>query len=250
MRILLVSPPHRESDWLSKALRESAHSLRRSNDLHDGILTASRESFDAIVLMILEPSSYPELTSSLRQFEASANGAVIVVVLGTATSGDRTAMLRAGADACFTQPYSYLEMHERMQVLHRTATVRHQRAQREPQESQPAQLQLDPLKRELVDGHRRLPLTKREYLVLECLMRQFDAPVRHDELLRYAWPEKEDIDLSTASPLVWRLRRKLKQHLPDVNISTVSCYGYQLTRTPVCVRAPVHDRYAQLASHA
>ena len=92
-------------------------------------------------------------------------------------------------------------------------------------------LRLDPIKRELIDGNRHLPVTKREYLVLECLMRQFDIPVRHDELLRYAWPEKEDIDFSTASPLVWRLRRKLRQHFPDVNIATVSCYGYQLTRT-------------------
>ena len=225
-------------------MRESAHSLRRSDDLRDGTLTASRETFDAIVLMFLEASSHPELTTTLRQFEARANGAVIIVVLGPATSGDRTTMLRAGADACFTQPYSYLEMHERMQALHRTALFRRQR------DPLPTLLRLDPLKRELVDGQRRLALTKREYLVLECLMRQFDVPVRHDELLRYAWPEKEDIDLTTASPIVWRLRRKLKQHLPDVNIATASGYGYQLTWTPACVVASPQDRYPQIASPA
>ncbi|SIO30380.1 response regulator transcription factor [Paraburkholderia phenazinium] len=231
MRILFVSPQHNESAWLSKAFRESAHSLRRSNDLRDGILAAPKESFDAIVMMILDRASYPALTTALAQFKNAAPAAVIVVVLGPATSGDRIAMLRAGADACFTHPYSYIEMQERMQVLHRTATVRPQHAQLPPP------FQLDPLKRELVNGSQRLPLTKREYLLLECLMRQFDVPVPHDELLRYAWPEKEDIDLSTASPLVWRLRRKLKQHVPDVNIATVNCFGYQLTRAPNCVRA-------------
>jgi two-component system OmpR family response regulator len=223
MRILLVSRQHRESEWLSKALRESAHSVRCSNDLRDGILTAPKESFDAIFLMLLEPSSYPELTIALRQFAAAANGAVIMVVLGPATTRERIATLRAGADACFTQPYSYIELHERLHILHRAAMVRYKR------DELPTSLRLDPLKRELVNGNRHLPVTTREYLVLECLMRQFNVPVRHDELLRYAWPEREDIDPLTASPLVWRLRRKLKQHFPDVNIATVSCYGYQLT---------------------
>jgi DNA-binding response OmpR family regulator len=225
MRILLVSRQHRESTRLSKALCESAHSVRHSHDLRDGILTGSRESFDAIVLMALDPASYSELPATLRQLVAGTDGTVIIVVLGPATAGDRVATLRAGADACFTQTFSYIELHERMQILCRTTMARRKR------DSLPPPLRLDPLKRELVDGNRHLPVTKREYLVLECLLRQFDVPVRHDELLRYAWPEKEDIDLSTASPLVWRLRRKLKEHLPDVNIATVSSYGYQLTRT-------------------
>jgi DNA-binding response OmpR family regulator len=179
------------------------------------------------------------LPASLRQLAAAANGTVIIVVLGPATAGDRVATLRAGADACFTQAFSYIELHERMQILYRTAMARRKRDQL------PAPLRLDPLKRELVDGNRHLPVTKREYLVLECLIRQFDVPVRHDELLRYAWPEKEDIDLSTASPLVWRLRRKLKQHFPDVNIATVSSYGYQLTRT-----LPSHTEIQEFADAA
>jgi two-component system OmpR family response regulator len=89
MRMLLVSRQHRESEWLSKALRESAHSVRCFNDLRDGILAAPKESFDAIFLMLLEPSSYPELTTALRQFAAAANRAVIMVVLGLATTRER-----------------------------------------------------------------------------------------------------------------------------------------------------------------
>jgi two-component system OmpR family response regulator len=232
MRILLVSRQHRESEWLSKALRESAHSLRHSFDLRDGILTVPKESFDAIVLMALDPSSYSELPTALRQFAAAANGTVIIVVLGLATASDRIATLRAGADACFTQPYSYIELHERLQILHRTAMVRRKRDQLPPP------LRLDPIKRELIDGNRHLPVTKREYLVLECLMRQFDIPVRHDELLRYAWPEKEDIDFSTASPLVMatssRGHGSIKPRVLNIRcrrpaVHTLACGEYPVT---------------------
>jgi hypothetical protein len=60
---------------------------------------APKESFDMIVLMALDSSSYSELTTVLRQFAATANGAVIIVVLGPATAGDRIATSRAVADA-------------------------------------------------------------------------------------------------------------------------------------------------------
>ena len=90
-------------------------------------------------------------------------------------------------------------------------------------------LQLDALKRELVSGDHRLSLTKTEYLLVECLMRDLNAPVAHEQLIRYAWPGKDVLSCTSVSPLIWRLRSKLKTHLPAVQINTVNCYGYQLS---------------------
>jgi two-component system, OmpR family, response regulator len=225
MRVLFIAPPHPESAWLFKALQESAHSLQRADDMRDGIFLATQEPFDAIVAMTLEPAAYGALLGVLPELSAAAGGAAIVVVLGPAAAQDRTRVLRAGADACFCQPYSFIELHERMQALHRTAQAR---AVQDPAASASA-LQLDALTRELVDGHRRLAVTRREYLLLECLMRQFNAPVPRDQLIRYAWPDTEDVDPSSVNLVVSRLRRKLGQHLPEVRIETVSRYGYQIS---------------------
>ncbi|MGV2289799.1 response regulator transcription factor [Trinickia sp. YCB016] len=224
MRVLFIAPPHPESAWLFKALQESAHSLQRADDMRDGIFLAGQEPFDAIVAMTLEPAAYGALLGVLPELSASAGGAAIVVVLGPAAAQERTRVLRAGADACFCQPYSFIELHERMQALHRTAQAR-------AVQDQPGapELQLDALTRELVDGGRRLSVTRREYLLLECLMRQFNAPVPRDQLIRYAWPETEDVDPSSVNLVVSRLRRKLGQHLPEVRIETVSRYGYQIS---------------------
>ena len=226
MRVLFVSPPHPESTWLYKALQESVHSLQRADDLRDGVFLATQEPFEAIVVMSLEPPSYSSLLDALPQFSAASSGAAIVAVLGPASAQDRTRVLRAGADACFGHPYSFIEMHERMQALQRTSVARatHDRA------AAPA-LALDSLTRELVDGERRLVVTRREYLLLECLMRQLNAPVPRDQLIRYAWPEKEDVDPSSVNLVVSRLRRRLAQNLPRVCIETVNRFGYQITVT-------------------
>jgi two-component system, OmpR family, response regulator len=52
--------------------------------------------------------------------------------------------------------------------------------------------------------------------------------VPRDQLIRYAWPETDDVDPSSVNLVVSRLRRKLSQQLPDVRIETISRYGYQI----------------------
>ncbi|MFL9952985.1 response regulator transcription factor [Paraburkholderia nemoris] len=228
MRVLFVGPSHPEAAWLFKALQESAHSLQRADDLRDGVFLASQEPFDAIVLMVLEVGSYSALHGFIGEFATAGSGAAIVAVLGPATAQDRTKVLRAGADACFCQPYSFIEMHERMAALQRVGGGGFASAVASvlPAVGGPS---LDAATRELVCGARRVGVTRREFLLLECLLRQVNAPVARDQLIRYAWPEKEDVDPSSVNLVVSRLRRKLSDDVPEVRIETVSRFGYQVS---------------------
>jgi DNA-binding response OmpR family regulator len=237
MRVLFVGPSHPEAAWLFKALQESALSLQRADDLRDGVFLASQEPFDAIVLMVLEVGSYSSLQGFIGEFAAAGSGAAIVAVLGAATAQDRTKVLRAGADACFCQPYSFIEMHERMAALQRVGGGGARGALGgSASASVSASLlpavggaALDAATRELVCGGRRVAVTRREFLLLECLLRQVNAPVARDQLIRYAWPEKEDVDPSSVNLVVSRLRRKLSEDVPEVRIETVSRFGYQVS---------------------
>ncbi|MEB2607437.1 response regulator transcription factor [Burkholderia cenocepacia] len=223
MRILLVTSPHPEASWLHKALQESGHSVPRADDLRDGLFLASQEAFDAIVATAFEPGSDAALMAMLPRFVADGGGAALVVLIGEASARERIHMLRAGADACFCAPYSFIELHERLQALQRLA------GPRDAGRSIAGVSAVETLARELADGKLRLAVTRREFLLLECLMRHPNAPVPRDQLIRYVWQDKEDVDPSSVNLVVSRLRRKLAQHLPDVRIDTVSRYGYQVT---------------------
>ncbi|MEK6423613.1 MAG: response regulator transcription factor [Burkholderia gladioli] len=226
MRILLVTSPHPEAAWLHKALQESGHSLQRADDLRDGLFLASQEAFDAIVATALEAGSDAALIDALPRFVTDGGGAALVVLLGQASASERIRALRAGADACFGAPYSFLELHERLQALQRLGVPREADG---PLAAAAASSTFDALSRELKDGKLRLAVTRREFLLLECLMRSPNAPVPRDQLIRYVWQDKEDVDPSSVNLVVSRLRRKLARHLPDVKIDTVSRYGYQVT---------------------
>jgi DNA-binding response OmpR family regulator len=84
-----------------------------------------------------------------------------------------------------------------------------------------------------VAGVFRVEVTRREYLLLECLMRQFNAPVPRDQVIRYAWPEADYVEPSSVNLVVSRLRRKLEKNLPYVQIETVNRYGYQIAAAAV-----------------
>lgn len=226
MRILLISPCHAEGAWLQKALQESAHSLQRAHELRDGLYLAGEEPFDAVIAVALDGALLPELLALLPGLAKATNGATIIAVPGIeAGARERSQLLRAGADACFRYPFSFIEMHERMLALLRTgATI--------VQSCEPGTAVaplLDASTREIVEGARRAELTRREYLLIECLLRQANMPVPRDQMIRYAWPEKDDIDPSTVNLVVSRLRRKLEREAIEVRIETISRYGYQLT---------------------
>lgn len=237
MRILLISPNHAEGAWLHKALQESAHSLQRADDLRDGLFVAGEEPFDAVIAMALDGALLPALHGILPGLAKVTGGATIIAVLGIeASASERSKVLRSGADACFRYPFSFIEMHERMLALLRTTAACGSGVQGKPGvpavngapaiQSVP---QLDAGTREIVEGGRRAELTRREYLLIECLLRQANTPVPRDQMIRYAWPEKDDIDASTVNLVVSRLRRKLERQALEVRIETISRFGYQLT---------------------
>lgn len=215
---------HPGAVWLHKALRECRHSVHHVTDWRDGVFVAEQEAFDAIIVMCAERADYAALFDMLRRLSSSRGGAVLITVLGAATTQDRVSALRMGADACFDHPYSFLEINECLRAYHRTALGNlvcwssdgkpNDKRTHEPK-SMPTGL--------------RLVVTQRETLMLECLMREVDLPVSRERLIRYCWQDKDDVDRSTVTILVSRLRRKLAVHMPNARIETISRYGYRLT---------------------
>ena len=223
MRILLVSSSETETVYLHKAFRESAHSVHVADNLRYALYLASHEAFDAIVVSAVGLSLMTALFDALPELARLPRAPSVIVALASGTSQDRARVLRAGADACFVQPYSFLEMQERMLALHRASVAR----SAQPDVTTPA-LKLDPLTRDLVEDGKRVLLTKREYLLIECLLRQAKAPVARDQLIRYAWPDKEDVEPASVNLVVSRLRRKLELNGFRVRVETISRFGYQL----------------------
>ena len=216
MRVLLCSSSDAERSYLYKALSESLNSVELADNLHYAVYLAAQEPFDTA--MLCASGAYDGLADVLGAFTRLPDAPAVVIALTRATPADCAQLLRAGADACFVQPWSILEIQERMLALRRTVLA----------QAGPCAARLDPLTRDLVVEDRRISLTTREYLLVECLLRHVNAPVAREQLIRYAWPEKGDVEPSSVNLVVSRLRRKLIAHGARTQIETINRYGYQL----------------------
>jgi two-component system OmpR family response regulator len=229
MRILFIGCRHPYSAWLFNALVESGHSLQRAEDVPDSILLAAQEVFDAVVATALDSRTQGMLVAALTTLASAAGQAAIVTIVRESTPAERVRMLYAGAAACFCLQLSFIELHERLHALHRASQARLVQSR----VAQPG-LKLCLLSNELIAGDERVAVTRREYLLLECLIRHFDVPVARNQLSRYAWPGAEDADASNVNLVVTRLRRKLELRLPWVQIETIKRYGYRLVVSEEC----------------
>ncbi|SKD04661.1 two component transcriptional regulator, winged helix family [Burkholderia sp. CF099] len=222
MRVLLVSPARAEHAFLYKALRESAHSVQSTDDIRDGLYLGTLEPYDAILVVALVDETLESLSGLLPEFAKLPGSPAVIVITGNASAGERAQLLRSGADACFVTPYSFIELQERLRALQRGPTGLSNDSNTQ------ATIRLDPSTREAIEGKYRMSLSKREFLLIECLLRQVNLPVPRDQLIRYAWPEKESVDPASVNLVVARLRKKLAQQGFAAQLETVSRYGYQL----------------------
>src|SRR5471030_1185541 len=223
MRILLVSPFNDEGNWLQRALEESGYSLQRARSVPDGTFLAAEESFDVVIVFAIDSSTFNLLQDTLPKIFDLAGGAVIVTILGIrACAADRVKILRAGADACFNQPYSFEELRERIEALRRISLSP------PVSDSEHSGSRLDSSRREFVEGANRVPLSRREYLFLERLFRQINSPIKREDLIRYAWPEDEEVDPASVNLVVTKLRRKFEGNMLKTHIETVNRFGYRL----------------------
>ena len=154
-----------------------------------------------------------------RHLVASGAGARILMLTAAAEVGERVTGLSLGADDYMGKPFSFAELVARIRALARRPPVSHQPVLVHDD------IALDPAKRLVTRGGDEVSLGRREFAVLEVLLRAEGAVVSAEELLERVWDEHADPFSNAVRVTVARLRRKLGE--PPL-IDTVVGGGYRL----------------------
>jgi len=196
---------------LVKSLRDAGH-LVEAVDRH-GI---EDSSFDALI--IDEPDVSPE---AVHEAAALARGAFVVVVGAPGDERARAGLLRAGADACLARPVSLIELQARLEAMARAWNGR-------PGEPAAAgQLRLLPASRAAALGALTIPLTAKEFQVLDVLVQRPGEVLTPADIVRLAWGEAAEVDPALVSTYVARLRAKLERPAGVEMIRAVRGHGYR-----------------------
>ncbi|HVB87655.1 MAG TPA: response regulator transcription factor [Candidatus Dormibacteraeota bacterium] len=219
MRLLLVEDEKRVSGFVARSLRETHYTVDLAESGEKALQLVSQDRYDLILLDIRLPNlSGVEVCREMR-----GAGVETPVLMLTARSlvEQRVEGLDAGADDYLAKPFALAELHARIRALTR-------RGFRGGAKLQIADLELDRPKRMVRRGGDLIPLTSKEFALLELLMLRSPGAAHRTEIIEHVWAQTFDAESNILEVYVNRLRRKVDPpHLAKL-IHTVRGTGYQL----------------------
>ncbi len=220
MRILAVDDEPRLAAALKRGLESEGFTVDTAADGEEGLWRAREYAYDAIVLDILLPkmSGY-RVCSTLR-----SEGIWTPILMLSAKSGewDEAEALDTGADDFLAKPFSYVVLLAHLRaLLRRGATER-------PALLSAGDLVLDPATHTCRRAGTEIPLTAREFALLEFLLRTAGQVTSKSEIIDHVWDVDFEGDANIVEVYVRYLRRKIDLPFGRSSIETIRGAGYRL----------------------
>jgi DNA-binding response OmpR family regulator len=215
VRLLIVEDEPRMAAALAKGLRAEGFVVDIESDGPGGLEAARFGGYDAVVLDIMLPglSGY----SVVRTLREEQNWVPVLLLSAKDGDYDQADGLDYGADDYLTKPFSFVVL-----LAHLRALVRRGATPRATV-LEVGGLRLEPSSHRVeVDGE-PVDLSRREFLVLDHLMRRHPAVVTRESLLDDVWGS-ENVHGNVAEVYIGYLRRKLGRD----RIETIRGVGYRL----------------------
>ncbi|HEY0971696.1 MAG TPA: response regulator transcription factor [Gemmatimonadales bacterium] len=220
MRLLVVEDDAALAGMLARSLREQGYAVDVAGDGEQALYQAAVNEYDLVVLdWSLPRRDGLEVARAVR-----ARGVRIPILMLTARDAvrDRVAGLDAGADDYLTKPFELEELYARVRALLRRMP------EMLPSALQVEDLVVDTRAQSASRGGTPIPLTTKEYAMLEYLARHAGRVVGRAELTEHVWDEHHDPLSNAIEVYINRLRRKVDGASQVPLIHTHRGAGYRL----------------------
>ena len=220
MRILVVADEHKVASFIARALREDAYAVDVDQDGESAAETARSGRYDLVLV-----------DSRLRGFggirfcsELRRSGVKMPILLLSSRNlvEERVQGLNAGADDCLPKPFAVSELRARVRALIRRSLDRND------ENSRIADLEIDRNRRRINRGGVPIPLTTKEFALVELLMLHTPETVTRSEIIEHVWDCHYDSETNLVDVYIHRLRQKIDDAGRTRLIHTIRGVGYRM----------------------
>jgi len=220
VRVLIVEDEPKLASLLRKGLTAQGLAADIASDPDDAMWMATATAYDVITLDVMLPRT--DGFTLCRDFRRHGITTPVLMLTALDTIHDRVTGLDSGADDYLAKPFSFEELLARLRAL-----ARRPREVRMPVLTV-GKLQLDPAARTVHFGDNPIELTRKEFALLEALMRRPGEAVSRFDLLEFAWDDSYDNRSNIVDVYIGYLRQKVDRPFGTDNIETVRGFGYRL----------------------
>jgi len=220
MRVLLVEDEERIAAFVSKGLKEELFTVDVARNGAEGLDMGLAADYELIILDIRLPLR--DGLSVCRELRARGRKTPILMLTARDSIEDRVRGLNAGADDYLVKPFAFQELLARLRAL-----------ARRPPELQESTLRVENLTlnthtHEAQRSGQSIPLSAREYRLLELLMRHPGQVLTRTQIAEQVWGYDFDANSNVVDVYIRYLRRKVDEPFEPKLIQTVRGAGYKL----------------------
>jgi DNA-binding response OmpR family regulator len=225
MKILIVEDDERISDAIAEELSDRHYAVEVAYDGEEAWELLDVFTYDLILLDVMMPKM--DGITLCQKIRAKGNSIPILMLTAKDTIGDKVIGLDAGADDYIIKPFDLEELTARIRALLRRGSTAL------PPVLAWGDLRLDPSTCEVFYQDNLLPLSPKEYKLLEFFLRNGRRVFSRAQILEHLWPFEQVPEEATVKAHIRGLRQKLElAGAPHDLIETVYGLGYRLKEQP------------------
>ena len=221
MRILLVEDDPRLAALVVEGLTDDGLMVDHAPNAEIWRGMAELETFDLLVLDVMLPEGPQAGFELARALRDHRHKTPILFLTARADTDSKVAGLETGGDDYLSKPFDFRELRARIRAL-----VRRSRGEASNMVPLPGGYTLDLAAHQVLKDGQSVPLTPREYALVECFGLNPGRAYSRGSLIERVWPEESEVDTKVVDVYVSTVRRKLGEGL----IETVRGMGYRLGR--------------------
>jgi two-component system OmpR family response regulator len=201
MRVLVVEDQRDVAELVTRALTREGHRVSSARSVAEADEQLQEGTYDLAVVDVGLPDG--DGLEWCRQVRADGLALPILILTAKSAVGNRVAGLDAGADDFLAKPFAVAELRARIRALGRRGPIRR------PNELDVGPVHLDFSGRRASLGGKEVPLTSREWNIVDLLIARRRAVVSRSEIIDALWGDDSPSAEASLEVLIGRIRKKL-----------------------------------------
>jgi two-component system OmpR family response regulator len=226
MRVLVVEDEVKMAALIRRGLAEQGLAVDVAPSGEEALVLAGSSTYDAVVLDVILPGI--DGFEVCRRMREDGVWAPVLMLTARGAVEDRVAGLDGGGDDYLTKPFSFAELLARLRAL-----IRRDQSAR-PTVMEVGDLRLDPATRLAWRNETEIPLSAKEFALLEAFMRRPGHVLTRLQLIEQAWEYDYEHRSNVIEVYVRYLRQKIDMPFGTHSIETVRGAGYRLRKDGGC----------------